>query len=407
MRILVVSALYPPIALGGYEVECAGVVERLSERHNVLVLTGDLERRQAETSPLVRRELKFLSHDERGALIAPLASVRAVASARSALAWDPDLIYVWNGSMIPQSALRVFSDSGVPIAVRVCEHWFGRLFVEDQFLRELLPARRSVARSAWASACKGLNRLPTMRLTPEASMQVAVSWNSETMRRLAKPPEFVQPIFERVTHSVPRYGEVYSRVVRKPAPTPEILFVGRVTPLKGLRIAIEALALLRSEHNTRARLVVVGPEDRAHGAEMRSLAQRLEVGDLVLWRGQRTPEEVAQALATAHVMIVPSDWEEPFPLVTIEGAFAGVPLVAADVGGISEGMHDEEHALLFPRGDSEAAAAAIARTLSEHASTRARVERARERAESFRAGPYLDEQERFVIEAHEAFDACG
>jgi glycosyltransferase involved in cell wall biosynthesis len=309
--------------------------------------------------------------------------------------------------MIPQSVLRVFADSGVPMAVRVCEHWFGRLFVEDQFLRELLPARRSIARSAWASACKGLNRLPTMRLAPEASMRVAVSWNSETMRRMAKPPVFVQSIFERVTHSVPRYGEVYSRVVRKPSLTPEILFVGRVTPFKGLRIAIEALALLRSEHNTQAHLVVVGPEDHDHGAEMRSLAQRLGVGDLVRWCGQRTPEEVAQELATAHAMIVPSDWEEPFPLVTIEGAFAGVPLVAADVGGISEGMRNEEHALLFPRGDSKAAAAAIARTLGEPASTQARVERARERAELFRAAPYLDEQERFVIEAHEAFDARG
>jgi glycosyltransferase involved in cell wall biosynthesis len=246
-----------------------------------------------------------------------------------------------------------------------------------------------------------------MRLAPEASMRVAVSWNSETMRRMAKPPSFVQLPFERVTHSVPRYGELYARVVRRPASTPEILFVGRVTPFKGLRVAIEALARLRSEHDIQAQLVVVGPEDSGHGAELRALAQRLGVGDLVRWRGQRTPEEVAQALATAHVLIVPSDWEEPFPLVTIEGAFAGVPLVAADVGGISEGMYDEEHALLFPRGDSGAAAAAIARTLREPASTRARVERAGERAESFRIEPYLAEQARFVEEAREALDPDG
>ena len=40
MRILVVSTLYPPVAFGGYEVECSGVVERLREHHEVLVLTS-------------------------------------------------------------------------------------------------------------------------------------------------------------------------------------------------------------------------------------------------------------------------------------------------------------------------------------------------------------------------------
>ncbi len=67
---------------------------------------------------------------------------------RAALDWGPDLIYAWNGSSIPQAALRVLADSGVPFAVRVCEHWFGGLFCSDQFLRELLPAARNPARAA-------------------------------------------------------------------------------------------------------------------------------------------------------------------------------------------------------------------------------------------------------------------
>ena len=66
-------------------------------------------------------------------------------AARRALEWKPDLVYAWNGSSIPQSSLRVLADSGVPLAFRVCEHWFGALFLGDQFMRELLPARRSPA----------------------------------------------------------------------------------------------------------------------------------------------------------------------------------------------------------------------------------------------------------------------
>jgi glycosyltransferase involved in cell wall biosynthesis len=106
-------------------------------------------------------------------------------------------------------------------------------------------------------------------------------------------------------------------------------------------------------------------------------------------------------------MIVPSTWDEPFPLVTIEGALARVPLVASDVGGIGEGMHDEEHALLFPRQDAGAAAAALARTLRETEQTATRVERAYKRAQSFRLGPYLEEQERFVLDALSTLRANG
>jgi glycosyltransferase involved in cell wall biosynthesis len=132
---------------------------------------------------------------------------------------------------------------------------------------------------------------------------------------------------------------------------------------------------------------------------MRALAERLGVAAAVDWRGQVAPEEAAGALASAHALIVPSVWQEPFPLVTIEAALARVPIVASDVGGIAEGMHPEEHALLFPGGDARGAAAALARTLGEPELTAGRVQRALARAQQFRIGPYLDEQERFVADA--------
>jgi glycosyltransferase involved in cell wall biosynthesis len=402
MRILVVSNLYPPVARGGYEVECSAVVDRLRERHEVHVLTSSLERERVADEPDVQRELSLLSPDARGALRAPVAAFKAVGIARRALREHrPELVYVWNGSELPQAALRAIADTGVPLAVRVCEHWFGRLFVADQFLRELLAARRAPGRAAWALACRSINRLPALRLDPMAPFPAAISWNSEAIRRMVGVPPMLRPVLERVAHSVPRNGELYAALARDPAPQPEIVFLGRVTPYKGIAVAIEALALLRSEHGVPARLVVIGPEDAEHGLEMRALAERLDVAGAIRWHGQAAPEEAAAAFARAHALLVPSIWEEPFPLVTIEGALARVPLVASDVGGIGEGMHDEEHALLFPRGDAAAAAAALARTLGESEQTAARVARANTRARAlFGLDPYLDEQERFVEDAH-------
>ena len=405
MRILVVSTLYPPIAFGGYEVECAGVVERLGERHDVLVLTSDRDRANAEPDPKVRRELALLTSDGRGALRAPLASVRAAGAARRALAWAPDFVYVWNGSSIPQAALRVLADSGTPLAFRVCEHWFGALFTGDQFMRELLPARRAPARAVWATGCRAVNRLPSMHLRPVAPLRTAISWNSEAIRHMVQTPPFIDPALERIGHSVPRFGDLYAAVTPQPSSASEIVFLGRVTPYKGLATAIEALALLRSEHGISARLEVVGPEDGDHGAELRRLSRRVGVEDAVGWHGQIPPEQAAALLARASALIVPSTWDEPFPLVTIEGALARVPLVASDVGGISEGMRDEEHALLFARGDAHGAASALARSLTDAEDTAARVARAYERAQEFRIGPYLDAQESFVADAHAALSS--
>jgi glycosyltransferase involved in cell wall biosynthesis len=400
MRILVVSMLYPPVAFGGYEVECSAVVERLGERHDMLVLTSDQDRSRIGDEPGVRRELKVLNPNMRGALRGPLASLRAVGSARRALAWGPDLIYVWNGSYLPQAALRVLADSGVPLAFRVCEHWFGGLFVADLFMRELLPADRAPARAVWAAGARALNRLPPLRLDPQAPARAAISWNSEAIRRMVQTPPFIEPVLERVGHSVPRFGDLYANVIRAPAPEPNIVFLGRVTPYKGVSVAIEALALLRRTHGLSVTLTVVGPEDRDHGAEIRGLAERLRVAGAVRWLGPTRPEQVAELLATAGALIVPSTWEEPFPLVTIEAALARVPVVASDVGGVSEGMHDEEHALLFARGDADGAAVALLRTLREDEQTAARVGRAFDRAQKmFRLGPYLDEQERFALDA--------
>ncbi len=402
MRILFVSTFYPPVALGGYEVECAGVAERLAERHEVLVLTSSEGRGQVGGEPSVRRELRLLSADAQGALRAPGASLRATGAARRALEWKPDLIYAWNCSSIPQASVRVLADSGVPLAFRICEHWFGGLFTNDQFLRELLPASRPPARRAWAAWCRALNRLPPLRLRPLAPLPAAISWNSEALERMVRTPPFVEPVLERVGHSVPRYGDLYEQVRRAPATDPEIVFLGRVTPYKGLGVAIEALARLRARAQPAARLVVIGPEEPAYGANMRSLAERLGVGSAISWLGQLTPEQSAAALAGAHALIVPSVWDEPFPLVTIEAALARVPIVASDVGGIGEGMRDEEHALLFGRGDAAGAAAALERVLGEVQATADRVERARERADEFRIGPYLDAQEAFVLDAHAA-----
>jgi glycosyltransferase involved in cell wall biosynthesis len=404
---LVVSNLYPPVVRGGYETGCALVVDYFRERgHDVRVLSSSFERESAPIESEVQRSLGLLTPDARGALRAPLEALRGVAVARRALAWGPDFIYIWNGASLPHAALRTLADSGAPLAFRIDAPWFATMFLHDQFLRELLPAHRGPARAVWASGCRMLNAWPRLHLNPTAPLRAAITWNSQAMRRMAPPPPFIAAVLERVIHPAPPAGDLFAAVERAPDPQPRIAFLGRVTPEKGVAVAIEALAQLRAELGRPVILDIMGPEEGAYGAEMRMLAQRLGVGQDVMWHGQRAPAEAAQLLASTHALIVPSIWDEPFGLVMIEGALARVPLAASDVGGIGEAMHHEQHALLFPRGDADAAAAALARILRDTEQTAARVQRAYDRAQAFRVGPYLEEQERFVHDALEALQTA-
>src|SRR5829696_6937462 len=63
VRILVISDLYPPVAFGGYEMECASVVDHLRLAHDVHVLTCDRDADRAPADPTVLRELPYSSSE--------------------------------------------------------------------------------------------------------------------------------------------------------------------------------------------------------------------------------------------------------------------------------------------------------------------------------------------------------
>src|SRR5947209_4958163 len=106
MRVLVLSDLYPPVAFGGYELECAALVDRLRERHEVTVLTTDLRAGEQPAEAGVLRELPFMGGRLRPALTAPAAALRAARVTRAALERTrPELVYVSNGAALPQTAI--------------------------------------------------------------------------------------------------------------------------------------------------------------------------------------------------------------------------------------------------------------------------------------------------------------
>lgn len=115
---------------------------------------------------------------------------------------------------------------------------------------------------------------------------------------------------------------------------PLLLFVGRIQPLKGADVAVEALAELGHDD---AHLMIVGGSSGVEGDDEVSKLEKLIADRGLVDRVTMIPPQPHHVLSTyyraADVCLVPSR-SESFGLVALEAAACGTPVVASDVGGL-------------------------------------------------------------------------
>lgn len=149
-----------------------------------------------------------------------------------------------------------------------------------------------------------------------------------------------------------------------------LLFVGRIQPLKAPDILLRAAALLLERApERRGRMVVAvvgGPSGSGleHPEALGELAADLGIADLVRFVPPVDRETLADWYAAASVVCVPS-YSESFGLVALEAEAAGIPVVAAAVGGLPTAVRHGVSGLLVEGHDPSAYAAAIGRILDE------------------------------------------
>jgi D-inositol-3-phosphate glycosyltransferase len=164
---------------------------------------------------------------------------------------------------------------------------------------------------------------------------------------------------------------------------PVLLFVGRIQPLKGLTVAIGALAELSDRHPD-AVLVAVGGRSGVGGAEEMAAAEALIDRHGLAGRVRFVPPQPHHMLSTyyraADVCVVPSR-SESFGLVALEATACGTPVVAAAVGGLRTVVDDGVTGLLVDSRDPADYAEALESLLDDsvraEAMARAGAEHAR------------------------------
>jgi glycosyltransferase involved in cell wall biosynthesis len=307
----------------------------------------------------------------------------------------PDLVWIWNGAGIPQTAVRIAETSGRPVAWRVCQAWFDLLYSSDLFLRHVAHDDQGLRR-VWGAAMRTVNRFPPLRIELETPVPAAISWNSNALRETTRVRRTVRPTLERIVYPATPNAALLAGIERRPAPEPLIAYLARLERPKGAHIAISALARLATSHGVHADLVLAGQGRRDDVRELRRLAREEGVDARVSMPGALHGDAVVHLFARAHVVVVPTVWHEAFGLVAVEAATAGVPIVAARNGGLAEILREDVDALLFTSNDADACADAIARTLQDAEATARRVESAKIRARDFTIDHYLERTRAFV-----------
>ncbi|MBI3025084.1 MAG: glycosyltransferase family 4 protein [Candidatus Tectomicrobia bacterium] len=174
-------------------------------------------------------------------------------------------------------------------------------------------------------------------------------------------------------------GPSRRRALGLPAEGALVGSVGRLDPIKGHGLLIQAFALLGDRHPG-ARLILIGEGEKRE--EYQALARELGVAEGVCFMGWR--DDVGDLLEELDLFAFPSR-NEGMGRAAVEALAAGLAVVAARTGGLPEVVREEETGLLVPPGDAAALSAAIGRLLARPEERRAMGEAGRRLAQTYSA----------------------
>jgi glycosyltransferase involved in cell wall biosynthesis len=184
-------------------------------------------------------------------------------------------------------------------------------------------------------------------------------------RTIGTPKGLVRCVFNGVT------ANEFDAIVKAEDAT-DVVYVGEFRHIKGADLLIDAVARLRADGRP-VTLTLAG--DGEETANLKAQVQQLGLGDAVRFIGH---VKARYGFSKGSLLVVPSRGDS-MPYVVIEAAAAGIPMVAANVGGIPEIFGPDHADALFAPGLASAMADAIEGALDNLDAAQARAKSLRER----------------------------
>jgi glycogen synthase len=337
MKVLVLSNLYPPDVIGGYELGCCQVVDTLLARgHDVRVLTS-APRVPVPHVPHVRRTLKLADvwNDYVNQRTAPAAFHLNVTESFSINAFnvhaltteleefEPDVVYVWMlvglGGLGLMGCLHHLQVPWVwhlmdPVPLLLLKG-FGKL--NPALAREY---ERQVRGHYLACSQQLINEIEAGGLQLKGEVEVIPNW-------VVGP----QP---------PERTEFYRGA------TLRIASAGQIVKHKGIDVIIQSAALLRDRGYDNFAVDIYGKVNDFHFPR---LVRTLSLGDHVSFKGWRTQAELTELYGGYDLFAFPTWEREPFAFAPLEAASNGCVPVLSQICGNAEWFVHGVHCLKAPR----------------------------------------------------------
>jgi glycosyltransferase involved in cell wall biosynthesis len=324
LKILVISNLYPPQVVGGYERAIADYAGLLQERgHTVLVLTSNTEYlptgyQKADSDPsTVRRCLSLWgTWTERGAQPFSPAHVASIA------VHNYKILEQELNSFKPDVCLAGNTD-----------------FLGSEVLEQILAAEIPIAHYV-------MNAQPgySYDLAPQSSFYryITVSnWIRENLQKQGYPTETAQTIYPGA-----QVEEFYQAEI-SPRDRLRIVYAGLVMHYKGPDVLIEALYLLHNADIDFTATIAGGSLNPSFVQELQKFVESEGLQDKIHFAGLLSRQELKQLYKTHNIWVLPSRFEEPFSIGLIEAMVAGMTIVASNTGGSPEAVKHKETGLIF------------------------------------------------------------
>jgi glycogen(starch) synthase len=356
MKIGVITNLFPPYILGGYEIGCAQVVEGLRARGvDVQVLTSACCPKEGRDyvwntlscsvgvgfSKMSRvAKLRYLFRHER-------RNMRAFQSFLQAV--QPDVLYFWNLSQTSRSMLSLARQSGIPYGTFVFDHGLCGVSTDpwlSQFQKVPGSSARVVQRAIMVCMARLISRPPDEKLRFDF-----VHYPTEYLRKLLVEAGIESKRWCRVPWGVDT--EMFHPA--ETLPQGKLLYVGQVSLHKGVHLAIEAVGMLKAKHpDLSCQLTIAGRcVSASYEAELKELVSRYDLKKNVSFTGFVAREELPELYRRHAILLFPSVWEEPMGISILEAMASGLVVISSGRGGSAELIVDGESGLIFKSEDAD------------------------------------------------------
>ncbi|MGY4710131.1 glycosyltransferase family 4 protein [Mycolicibacterium sp. CBM1] len=368
MKILMVSWEYPPVIIGGLGRHVYQLATALAaDGHDVVVLSRRPSGTDPSTHPTtdeVHEGVRIIAAAQdphefdfgRDLMAWTLAMGHAMTRAGLTLqakGWQPDVVHAHDWLVAhPAIALAEFFDVPMVSTVHATEAGRHSGWVSGHISRQVHAVESWFVRDS------------DSLITCSASM-------SEEIGELFGPGLAEIAVIRNGIDST-RWPFAQRRARTGPA---ELLFFGRLEYEKGVHEAIAALPRIRRTHPG-STLTIAG--DGTQQDWLVEVARKHKVLKAVHFTGRVDHDQLLELLHRADVAVLPSHYE-PFGIVALEAAAAGIPLVTSNVGGLGEAVIDGQTGISCPPRDVGALTAAVRRVLDDPAGAQQRAIAARER----------------------------